>query len=65
MDGVKVLFSIKGKVVASATTDSSGDLSVLILGRYISERGDTRVKVSLANNKTEYMDGQVEVVNPN
>jgi hypothetical protein len=65
LDGVKVLFSIKGKVVASATTDSDGDLSVLILGRYISERGDTRVKVSLAPNKTDYMVGQVEVINPN
>jgi hypothetical protein len=65
LDGVKVQFLVKGKVVASAYTDSSGDVSVNIEGKYLNSRGDTRVVVKLQGNKTEYMDSDAkEVVNP-
>jgi hypothetical protein len=61
LDGVKVRFSIRGQVVASATTDSSGYVSVIVAGRYLNARGNTRVEVTLEANKTEYMNDTVVV----
>jgi hypothetical protein len=64
MDAVKVRFSIKGKVVASGTTDADGYVSVNIAGKYLNSRGDTRVVVSLEGNKTDYMVDQKVIVDP-
>lgn len=65
LDGVKVRFSVKGKVVASATTDSDGYVSVVVAGKYLNSRGDTRIAITLEGNKTDYMAAdQKEVVNP-
>jgi hypothetical protein len=65
LDGVKVLFLIKGNVVGSAYTDSTGNVSVNIAGKHMNSRGDTRVVIKLQGNKTEYMDSDAkEVVNP-
>ena len=64
LDGVKVRFSIRGQVVASSTTDSDGYVSVVIAGKYMNSRGDTRISVSLEGNKQDYMVDQKEVVNP-
>ena len=63
LDGVKVRFSIRGQVVASATTDSDGFVSVIVAGKYLNARGNTRVDVTLEANKTEYMNDTV-VLNP-
>lgn len=65
LDGVKVLFLIKNKVVGSAYTDSSGAVSVNIAGKYMNSRGNTRIEIALQDNKTDYMDSDAyETVNP-
>jgi len=61
LDGVDVLFSIRGKVVARANTDSNGDVSAVIAGKYLNSRGNTRVTVSLEANKRYYMDQDISV----
>ncbi len=61
LNGVKVLFSIRGNVVAKATTDGAGDVSAVIAGRYFNDRGNTRVTVSLEGNKNYYMDQDISV----
>jgi hypothetical protein len=65
MGNVRVLFSIGGKVVASATTDAgdAGAVSATIAGKYLNSRGATTVTVSLADNKNYYMSTKVRVNN--
>jgi hypothetical protein len=65
LDAVRVRFMVKGKVVASGTTDGSGYVSVNISGKDLNSRGDTRISVVLEANKTDYMAAdQKVVVNP-
>ena len=53
----KVLFSVRGKVVASSTATDAGVVSVVIDGKYMESRGATRVRVSLSDNKLFYVSG--------
>ena len=61
LNGIDVLFSIRGKVVARANTNSTGDVSAVIAGKYLNSRGNTRVTVSLEANKNYYMDQDISV----
>ncbi len=65
LDGVKVNFVVKGKVVASAYTDSSGAVSAFVAGKHLNPRGNTRISVKLDANKYYYMSSDsYETVNP-
>ena len=63
LNGVDVTFSIRGKVVARANTDGDGYVSAVVAGKYLNTRGNTRVTVSVEDNKNYYLDYDV-VVNP-
>jgi hypothetical protein len=65
MGNIRVLFSVGGKVVASATTDAgdAGAVSATIAGKYLNSRGGTNVTVSLADNKKYYMSTKIRVNN--
>ncbi len=53
---VKILFLVKGKVVAQAYTDedNDGDYTATIAGRNLNSRGFTRVTMKLSSNKDYY-----------
>ena len=53
---VKVLFSVRGKVVASAYTDSDGYVSATVAARDLNKRGNTKVTISLEKNRFYWVD---------
>jgi len=55
---VKVIASIRGKMVASTYTDdtTAGLFSIVVDSKYLNKRGNTKVTLSLSSNKFWFMD---------
>lgn len=60
---VKVLASVKGQVVGSAYTSATadGEFSITVAAKYLNKRGNTKVSLSLEDNRSWYMNESVVV----